>query len=91
MKLSKMTLRKLRSFVILLIAFFANTLGAFAQEVASNQVDMADTMRSEGKIYVVVVVVAIVFTGLIIYAFNTERKLGKVEKEVKELSSRQNS
>jgi len=50
-------------------------------------VEMADTFRSEGKIYVVVLVVAIVFTGLVIFAFRSERKISKLEKEIESLKS----
>ena len=91
MNFSKNTLKKMRVWISLFVALLANISVALAQETASSQIDMADTMRSEGKIYVVVVVVSIVFTGLIIYAFNIERKLGKVEKELDGLKSRQNS
>jgi hypothetical protein len=52
-------------------------------------VDMADTMRSEGKIYVVVLIVAIVFTGLIIFAILSDRKISKLEKEIKSLKSKE--
>jgi CcmD family protein len=48
---------------------------AIAQET-----EMADTMRSDGKIYVVVAIVLIVLTGLIGYLFVLDRKLSKLEK-----------
>jgi len=48
----------------------------------SNQtVEMADALRSSGKIYVVVAIVAIIFTGLAIYLFTIDRRLKKIEKE----------
>lgn len=37
-------------------------------------------MRSEGKIYVVMVVSLIVLTGLILYLLRLERKISKLEK-----------
>ncbi|MCK5209546.1 MAG: CcmD family protein, partial [Cyclobacteriaceae bacterium] len=43
------------------------------------------------KIYVVVLVVAIVFTGLVLYAINTDRKVSKLEKEIKSLKSTRDS
>jgi hypothetical protein len=46
--------------------------------------EMADVMRSEGKIYVVVAIVLIVLTGLILYLFLQDRKLGKLEKMIQE-------
>jgi CcmD family protein len=51
---------------------------------ASDGIEMADTMRSEGKIYVVVTVMAIVFTGIAIYLFMLDKKLTRLEKVVKE-------
>jgi uncharacterized membrane protein HdeD (DUF308 family) len=46
---------------------------------AAAQVEMADTMRSEGKIYVVVAITLTVLAGLIIYLFLIERKVKKLE------------
>ncbi|MFN0187256.1 MAG: CcmD family protein [Bacteroidia bacterium] len=51
---------------------------AFAQEV-----EMADTMRSEGKIYVVVAVAFISLAILSFYMIRIERKVTKLEKELK--------
>ena len=64
---------------------------ASAQNAAGSNVEMADNMRSDGKIYVVVLVVVIVFSGLAIYAINTDRKVSKLEKEIKSLKSNQDS
>jgi hypothetical protein len=50
---------------------------AFAQPQA---VEMADTMRSEGKIYVVVAIILVVLSGLIAYLFLLDKKLSKMEK-----------
>jgi len=50
---------------------------------AQQDVEMADTMRSNGKIYVVVAVIAVVLIGLIIYLLNLDRKLTRLEKEIK--------
>jgi CcmD family protein len=44
-------------------------------------VEMADAMRSSGKIYVVIATIAIIFTGLAIYLFSIDRRLKKIEKE----------
>ena len=50
----------------------------FAQ---SGDVEMADALRSNGKIFVVVGVIAIVFTGIIIYLISIDRKVSKLEKK----------
>ena len=49
---------------------------AFAQE----NVEMADNMRSNGKIYVVVAVCLTILIGLFIYVFMVDRKVGRLEK-----------
>ena len=41
---------------------------------------MADTMRSNGKIYVVVAVVLTILIGLILYVIRIERKIRKLER-----------
>jgi len=46
-----------------------------------NKVDMADTMRSNGRIYVVVAVVVVILIGLILYLVRLDRKISKIEKE----------
>ena len=51
------------------------------KDYQNTEVEMADVMRSNGKIYVVVGVVAIIFAGLIIFMVNTERKVSKLEQE----------
>jgi uncharacterized integral membrane protein len=49
---------------------------------AQNDVEMADQMRAEGKIYVVVAVILTVLTGLILYLLILDRKVGKLEKMI---------
>lgn len=49
----------------------------------AQEVEMADTMRSNGKIYVVVGVIAIIFVGLLVYVVLLDRRLSKLEKEEK--------
>jgi CcmD family protein len=53
-------------------------MSVFAQQ--DQAVQMADGMRSSGKIYVVVAVVSIIFIGLAIYLFSIDRRLKKIEK-----------
>ncbi len=43
---------------------------------------MADQLRADGKIWVVVLVIAIVFAGIVAYLIRLDRQLSKVEKEV---------
>jgi hypothetical protein len=66
-------LKALLSISLLFMSSFA-----FAQE----EVEMADKMRSEGKIYVVVAIVTLILLGLILYVFLTDRKITRLEKKV---------
>jgi CcmD family protein len=49
--------------------------------ICSAQTEMADTMRSNGKIYVVVTVLATIFAGLFAYLIYLDRKISKLENE----------
>lgn len=50
----------------------------FAQD---NGVEMADSLRSSGKIYVVVICIVIILVGLLAYLFSIDKRLKKIEKE----------
>ena len=50
----------------------------FAQ---NNDVEMADGMRSNGKIYVVVAVALTILVGIFLYLIRLDRKITKLEKE----------
>jgi heme/copper-type cytochrome/quinol oxidase subunit 4 len=50
---------------------------------AQEEVAMADGMRSEGKIYVVVAIALVILLGLVTYLFLLDRKIGKVENQLK--------
>lgn len=67
---------KFRKILFTLIAFLIVNVG-FAQDA-----EMADTMRSNGKIYVVVGIILIILIGLILYLFSMDRRLSKIEKEL---------
>lgn len=55
-----------------------------AQQPVQNGVEMADRLRADGKIWVVVAVITAVFAGIIIYLIRLDRQISKLEKEVKE-------
>ena len=50
---------------------------------AGAEPEMAGIMRSNGKIYVVVAVLATIFAGIFAYLVYLDRKLTKLEKENK--------
>jgi len=52
--------------------------------VAEPEVEMADTLRQDGKIYVVVVVLLTVLGGMIAYLVALDRKVGRLEKQFKD-------
>jgi len=64
--------------ILILSLMLSFSLNLFAQN--SNGVEMADALRSSGKIYVVVSVISVVFIGLAMYLFSIDRRLKKIEK-----------
>ena len=64
--------------IFLLLMMLCNTSLLFAQD---KKVEMADVMRSNGKIYIVVAVCLTILIGLFIYVWNVDRKISKIEKE----------
>lgn len=52
--------------------------------VAQEKIAMADGLRAEGKIYVVVAIIAVIFVGILIYLISLDRKITKVEEQLKE-------
>ena len=65
--------------ISVLALLLLGSVAAFAQQ--TDQVEMADAMRSSGKIYVVIATIVIIFIGLAIYLFSIDRRLKKIEKE----------
>lgn len=47
---------------------------------AQVKVDMADQFRAEGKIYVVIAILGIIFLGIMGYLISLDRKITKLEK-----------
>jgi len=69
-------MKKLTALLLLILSYAA----AFAQK-KDDTAEMADVLRSSGKIYVVVLVIVIIFAGLAIYLFSIDRRLKKIEEE----------
>ena len=66
--------------IILILASLLIPFFGIAQEVTVEP-QMADTFRSEGKIYVVIAVISIIFVCLIGYLIYIDMKLRKLEKK----------
>jgi len=54
---------------------------SFLLNAQDGAVNSADTMRSNGRIYVVVAVILTILIGLILYMVRVDRKISKLEKE----------
>lgn len=75
---------------LLTIALLVFSLSALAQDkipvteadYSNNSVEMADTMRANGKIYVLVGVIVLIFAGITVYLISTDRKISKLEKNL---------
>jgi CcmD family protein len=70
--------RYLMKKLLILLCFILSGLTVFAQD--SKGGEMADAMRSSGKIYVVIATICIIFVGLAIYLFSIDRRLKKIER-----------
>ncbi|MEO7263432.1 MAG: CcmD family protein [Ferruginibacter sp.] len=68
-------MNKFFSRILMPMFFFFYCLPLFAQD----KPDMADLMRSNGKIYVVVGVCLIILAGLFLYVWRVDRKIKNIE------------
>lgn len=66
----------IRYIITVLFSILFSAVG-FAQEV-----EMAEGLRSDGKIFIVVGVLLIIFAGIVLYLVNIDKKLSKLEKEI---------
>lgn len=71
---------KSKKLVLSIVAFLISFVG-FSQN--PNTPEMADLMRDNGKIYVVVGVLLILLVGFFTYLIMVDRKISKLEKELK--------
>lgn len=51
--------------------------------IASAQSNSLDFLRSTGKIYAVVTVIAVIFIGIVVFLFRLDNKLTKLENQIK--------
>ncbi|MEZ4904311.1 MAG: CcmD family protein [Spirosomataceae bacterium] len=59
------------------------SVNLFAQQTVSQEVTMADQLRADGKIWVVVAVISVIFAGIIAFLISMDRKVSKLEKQLK--------
>jgi CcmD family protein len=73
-----MLLINMKKLTFLLLLLLSVT-SVFAQGNAA--VTMDDALQSNGKIYVVVSIIGIIFIGLAVYLYSIDRRLKKIENE----------
>lgn len=73
------TMKKVFSLLLSLLVISGNLM---AQTAIDSSVPMADKLRADGKIWVVVAVVAVVFAGIVINMLRIDSKVSKIEKEL---------
>ncbi len=54
------------------------------EDYQNDRIEMADAMRADGKIYVLVAIIVTLFAGFLIYVIKTEQKIKKIEKSLKD-------
>ena len=72
--------------IFLFLSCWLTGIVAHAQSPANagnEKVEMADLLRANGKIYVVVACLVIILLGLFVYVVRLDRKIGRLEKEIK--------
>ena len=73
------TMKKVFFLLLSLLVISGNSI---AQTAVDSSVPMADKLREDGKIWVVVAVVAVVFAGIVINMLRIDSKVSKIEKEL---------
>ncbi len=86
MKISPMKNNLLSRACALLLPLLLLAGAALAQTnaVATDQPEMADALRASGKIYVVVLVIVIILSGLLAYLVRLDGKVSRLERELEE-------
>lgn len=80
----------MKKLLAILTLGFCLQLSAMAQDkipvkdsdYTNSSVEMADTMRDNGKIYVLVGIIGIIFVGITVYLISTDRKISRIEKNL---------
>jgi len=86
MKISPMKNNSRSRTLALLLPLLLLAGAALAQTnaVAADQPEMADALRASGKIYVVVLVIVIILSGLLAYLMRLDGKVSRLERELEE-------
>jgi len=65
--------------ISILVFLILLSFNSFCQ--ANNDVEMADLLRQDGKIYTVVFGLVVILTGMIIFLIRVDRKIFRIEKQ----------
>ena len=79
----------MKKILIIIILFFSLNLSAQEKieitdsDYENQQIEMADQFRADGKIYVVVAVILVIMACMFFYLYRIEKKVKKLEKEIR--------
>lgn len=74
-------IKKLHRTAAMAVAFLLAATSVFAQ--SNGGIEMADQLRQDGKIWVVVGVILLIFAGITIYLIRLDSKISALEKKIK--------
>lgn len=72
-------LKKMKPVKVKILAFFTLFILSGITAFSKERPEMADFLRSNGKIYIVVLVICSIFAGIIAYLVYLDRKIKKLE------------
>lgn len=70
--------KRARSLALFMVTLMAALLPLMAS--AEERPEMADVMRSNGKIYIVILVICTIFIGITLFLISLERRIRKMER-----------
>ena len=68
-------------FTLSALSYGQDKIAITEDDYSNNKIEMADGIRADGKIYVVVAIVLVILFGLLGYITMIDRNLSKLEKE----------
>lgn len=64
--------------------FFLSALSfGFISRLAAQSTSAGDLLQKSNKLYAVIAILCVIFTGIILFLWNIDRKVSKLEKEIK--------
>jgi tRNA(Phe) wybutosine-synthesizing methylase Tyw3 len=73
----------MKKLLLLILPFLCQN--SFAQN-KNTTIEMADALQQNGKIYVVVAVLLIIFAGIIVFLMGMDKKISRMESALEEIS-----